>query len=255
MPLTINDYRTMLLKIEGVRNAWLNPMTNPEEREWAIPIYADCLGGNLTYASLNPQGDENKPVEIDGLYKVLLEFETDDAVGSLNESLLTYKVSRGPLKGVVLSMDSTNADFISGAIDFSTDFVSVVSVNIIEVLKSMAHEILTNMPLTINDYRTMLLKIEGVRNAWLNPMTNPEEREWAIPIYADCLGGNLTYASLNPQGDENKPVEIDGLYKVLLEFETDDAVGSLNESLLTYKVSRGPLKGVVLSRFSQIAFE
>ena len=38
-----------------------------------------------------------------------------------------------------------------------------------------AHEVLTTNPLTIYDYRKLLLKIEGVRNAWLDPMMDPSK--------------------------------------------------------------------------------
>ena len=131
-PLTILDYRKLLVKVEGVRNAWLDPMTDPTQignyRESEIPVYADCLASKLSYEQLNAAGKENPRVRLSGLYKVLLELEIDDVLGSLNESRLLYQIKRGPLKGVVVSLDSKGADFLAGAIDFRVDFQNIVEV-------------------------------------------------------------------------------------------------------------------------------
>ncbi len=132
-PLTINDYRKLLLKIEGVRNAWLDPMQDPSQAgnylESEVPIYADCLAGELSYAPLNTLGKQNPRVPLRGLYRVLLELEIDDQLGSFNETKLTFTVNKvGPLKGVVLSLDSKDPEFLSGTIDFSADFQGVAQV-------------------------------------------------------------------------------------------------------------------------------
>ncbi len=132
-PLTMNDYRKLLLKIEGVRNAWLDPMMDPAQednyKESEVPIYADCLAGGLSYDPLNSQGNENPRIPLSGLYRVLLEFDIDDQLGSLNETKLTFTVIKaGPLKGVTLSIDSKDPGFLSGEIDFSADFQGVAQV-------------------------------------------------------------------------------------------------------------------------------
>lgn len=107
-------------------------------------------------------------------------------------------------------------------------------------------EILTCNPLTINDYRKLLIDIEGVRNAWLVPATEAE-----IELYLDCANSKLVYSPndiraveeeiedvgddlLNDGNDEIipfipidveathpswRPVKINGLYKVILELE------------------------------------
>ncbi len=54
-----------------------------------------------------------------------------------------------------------------------------------------AHKILPTHPLTINDYRKLLLKIEGVRNAWLVPHCGSAETK----IYADCENSKLTFST------------------------------------------------------------
>jgi uncharacterized protein len=129
-PLTILDYRKLLLKIEGVRNAWLDPMTDPGQvgnyRESEIPIFADCVEGALSYQPLNKLGAENQRVRLSGLYRVLLELEIDDLFGSLNEHRLVYQVRRGPLKGLIFSLDSQDPAF--DAVDFGTDLANVLQV-------------------------------------------------------------------------------------------------------------------------------
>ncbi len=131
-PLTLYDYRRLLLRIEGIRNAWLDPMTDPDQpgnyRESEIPIYADCHAGELSFETHNALGNESPRVRPWGLYKVLLELEIDDELGPLNETALVYQVRRGPLKGVVLALDSDHADFHAGKIDFGPDLDQILQV-------------------------------------------------------------------------------------------------------------------------------
>ncbi|HFA47580.1 MAG TPA: hypothetical protein ENJ95_01025 [Bacteroidetes bacterium] len=121
-PITINDFRKLLLKVEGVRNAWLDPMMDPGEKgnykESEIPVYADCYAGHLSYEPKNGLGKNNPRVWLSGLYKVLLELEVNDVFGSLNESKLTYRALRGQLKGVTVSIDIKDEAFKNGELDF-----------------------------------------------------------------------------------------------------------------------------------------
>lgn len=112
-----------------------------------------------------------------------------------------------------------------------------------------AHEVLTTSPVTIADHRRLLLRIEGVRNAWLDPMTDPNEpanyRLSETPIFADCLADALSHNALNLDGKFNQQVKISGLYRVLVELEIDDRLGSLNETALEITFQAGPLKGLI----------
>ncbi len=90
-----------------------------------------------------------------------------------------------------------------------------------------AKNILTQAPLTINDYRKLLIDITGVHNAWLftddaylfdNIITPTGE----VPLYADCKEDALSY------GATPHPVYVSGLYKVLLDLEDDPQAGNLN---------------------------
>jgi hypothetical protein len=114
-----------------------------------------------------------------------------------------------------------------------------------------AQEVLTTSPVTIADHRRLLLRIDGVRNAWLDPMTDPEEpdnyRLAETPIFADCVADALSHEALNAAGDSNHPVKVSGLYRVLVELDIDERLGSLNETALEFTFQAGPLKGLIAS--------
>jgi hypothetical protein len=80
-----------------------------------------------------------------------------------------------------------------------------------------AREILTVNPLTINDYRKLLIDINGVKNAWLEPIKNSQ-----TPIYYDSILHTLTFKA----SDFTEEVHLNGLYRVMIEKEKnifDDA--------------------------------
>lgn len=72
-----------------------------------------------------------------------------------------------------------------------------------------AREILTNNPLTINDYRQLIIDIDGVKNAWLEKIDEP------LTIYYDPNHYTLTFTS----AEFNEQVKLNGLYRVLIEKE------------------------------------
>ena len=76
-----------------------------------------------------------------------------------------------------------------------------------------AKEILTVNPLTINDYRKLLVDIEGIHNAWLiaeDSILDANKNRHAVneaEIYADCENDTLTYIP------NLKPLYLSGLYR------------------------------------------
>ncbi|KAA5548439.1 hypothetical protein [Adhaeribacter rhizoryzae] len=90
-----------------------------------------------------------------------------------------------------------------------------------------ARQILTCHPVTVNDYRKLLIDLEGVRNAWLLCKTCACE----LTIYADCAAGQLVYLK-----NEN-PVIPRGLYEVMLEMQADAALGDFNNGKIKQRVS------------------
>ena len=75
-----------------------------------------------------------------------------------------------------------------------------------------AKEILTVNPLTINDYRKLLIDIDGVQNAWLEPLEKQSPE-----IYYDSDRHTLTFES----SEFTKPIKLNGLYRVMIEKDDD----------------------------------
>ena len=73
-----------------------------------------------------------------------------------------------------------------------------------------ASEILTVNPLTINDYRKLLIDIDGVKNAWLEPIKNSYPS-----IYYDLSRHTLTFQA----AENTQQVSLNGLYRVMIEKE------------------------------------
>ncbi len=73
---------------------------------------------------------------------------------------------------------------------------------------SSAREILTVNPLTQHDYRKLIIDLDGVKNVWLEPITEPQPT-----LYHDPETHNLSF-----DNDElSEPVRLNGLYRVLIE--------------------------------------
>ena len=111
-----------------------------------------------------------------------------------------------------------------------------------------AHEILTTAPTIITDLRILLLKINGIRNAWFQPVSTNDSGEYEPRIWFDKSQQNLTLDNQERPNDF-LPIHISGLYKVLLELEIDLELGSLNEFGITQStVDRGgTLNGLTIS--------
>ncbi len=88
-----------------------------------------------------------------------------------------------------------------------------------------ARNILTQSPLTEDDYRKLLIDIPGIHNAWLMPYDPAKSCGPATaepPIYADCPADQLTYTQTPER------VRLHGLYQVLLDLDDDAQLGDLN---------------------------
>ncbi|NEQ10530.1 MAG: hypothetical protein F6K37_32810 [Moorea sp. SIO4E2] len=95
-----------------------------------------------------------------------------------------------------------------------------------------AREILTVNPLTINDYRKLLIDIDGVKNAWVKPIKNSEP-----PIYYDSLLHTLTFEA----SKRTQQVNLNGLYRVLIEKEknvSDEAGEEILKKNVKYKLNQ-----------------
>ncbi|MBN1301243.1 MAG: YegP family protein [Melioribacteraceae bacterium] len=84
-----------------------------------------------------------------------------------------------------------------------------------------AREILTCSPVTVNDFRKILIDLEGIKNAWLEKADQLEQN-----IYVNCEESKLTTIAKNE--DKFIQLKLSGVYDVVLELEEDDDYGDLN---------------------------
>lgn len=89
-----------------------------------------------------------------------------------------------------------------------------------------AREILTMNPLTVRDFRKLLIDLDGVKNGWLQVKQGPCEN---VQVYAECAKQVLQYFPSTPH-----PLGIQGLYDVLVEFEDVERMGNLNSGKVFY---------------------
>ena len=95
-----------------------------------------------------------------------------------------------------------------------------------------AREILSVNPLTVTDYRKLLIDIKGVRNAWLEKTAAAE-----TPLVYDPGTVSLSF----PQGEtqDGRRHRLNGLYRVLLELDGSEketrVIGQAEEKLRRYR--------------------
>jgi hypothetical protein len=114
-----------------------------------------------------------------------------------------------------------------------------------------AKNILTVNPLTVEDFRKILIDIVGVSNAFMFPT---ETVKWEqgeegidtqvipvteIPFYPDCKKDELVYA----QNSED-PVDVRGLYDVIVDLDDSEIYGDLNTGNVLYAFTQGDLLGL-----------
>lgn len=89
-----------------------------------------------------------------------------------------------------------------------------------------AGEILPNRPLTVLDYRKLVIDQDGVQNAWIVPAE--------LTFYADTVEARLLCEKPDQSGIREVPVE--GLFRVLVEYTPDirsvDAKAGVNAGVL-----------------------
>ncbi|MCK6692064.1 MAG: hypothetical protein L6Q97_08170 [Thermoanaerobaculia bacterium] len=106
-----------------------------------------------------------------------------------------------------------------------------------------AREILTVNPWTSDDFRRLLIDLDGVRNAWVFC----KECACDMPVYAVCSEEEELFLSYQkpPAGKSFSRVEPRGLYEMLLELEQDAALGDLNDRKITVNISVTDDEGTV----------
>ncbi len=82
-----------------------------------------------------------------------------------------------------------------------------------------AREILTTAPVTLLDYRKLLIDIRGIRNAWIEPVEETDPG-----LHVNFRRSRLQY---EPE-DRTEPLHLRGIYDIILELDHDPAAGDLN---------------------------
>ena len=83
-----------------------------------------------------------------------------------------------------------------------------------------ASQVLPTRPVTVDDYRRLLIDIPGIRNAWLQPV----EQSYAI----NCERSRLEFLQKKHPQQKGK-IELKGLYLVLLELEENIATDATEQ--------------------------
>lgn len=132
-PLTIEDYRKLLVDIVGVKNAWLYPYRDEDtnmvgEPDQEVPIYAHCKKDKLVYQ------ETEHPVRLHGLYRVMVDLDETDEFGDLNKGSITWQFATEKLIDIRLQIifpdwDEIDYDFISNADPSSITNLNVTLTN------------------------------------------------------------------------------------------------------------------------------
>ncbi|WP_428223903.1 hypothetical protein [Flavobacterium sp.] len=104
-----------------------------------------------------------------------------------------------------------------------------------------ASTIFTNVPLTANDYRKLLIDLEGVSNAWyIATQTQTDSWGYNLPhasetkIFVNKLEDKLSLKNKDKKNTSLPELPIRGLAKIKLELEDDPLLGDLNFLLLEF---------------------
>lgn len=89
-----------------------------------------------------------------------------------------------------------------------------------------AAEIAVNAPLTVNDYRKLLIDLPGIKNAWLE---KSDKNERPMTFIADAVSPAIIHSTVvNPSN-----LTLNGLYRVVVQFDEDERFDNLNDNGFT----------------------
>ncbi|MBD8082299.1 hypothetical protein [Chryseobacterium caseinilyticum] len=104
-----------------------------------------------------------------------------------------------------------------------------------------AAEIYTNAALTVNDYRKLLIDIDGISNAWLLPTKNIKDSNgYLLPNNAESkilinrLEDKLSLKNTDANGKKISELKVRGLNKIKIELDEDPDFGDLNSLLINF---------------------
>lgn len=95
-----------------------------------------------------------------------------------------------------------------------------------------AAQILSCNPVTINDFRKLIIDQPGIQNGWLTLAQEPV-------FYYKCSDSDRSYSIKlqKPDTGDFQDKELTGLYNVALQLEDDDELGDLNSRIIDWSVT------------------
>ncbi|HMP91396.1 MAG TPA: hypothetical protein PKD90_00875 [Phnomibacter sp.] len=120
-----------------------------------------------------------------------------------------------------------------------------------------ARQIFHNNPVSIADYRRLLIDVDGIRNAWLfTEQPNGKPFAEGVPLHAWCSQSKLLHAAKVEETITNleerahvkqqEEVQIKGLYAVKLLTDEHPLLGDLQSQVVNVKFAAGALAGYEL---------
>ncbi|MEM8487072.1 MAG: hypothetical protein AAF564_16080 [Bacteroidota bacterium] len=114
-PVTVNDYRKLLLDIPGVRNAWLDVA-----EETSPALFLSCENADVQLKPVSPEesNDErtqDKKLFLNGLYTVSLELDTirrQDQTGTHDDNSLSTDRILGEVRRTLFAHRNLSEDFV-----------------------------------------------------------------------------------------------------------------------------------------------
>ncbi|MCW3162449.1 hypothetical protein [Chryseobacterium oryctis] len=104
-----------------------------------------------------------------------------------------------------------------------------------------ASNIYTNAPLTVNDYRKLLIDIDDISNAWLIATKNTKDSNgYYLPndtetmIYINRLEDKLSLKNTDKEGKKIPELHLRGLNKIKIELDENPELGDLNSLLIEF---------------------
>lgn len=101
-----------------------------------------------------------------------------------------------------------------------------------------ARNIFTTNPVTVADYRKLLIDQQGIANAWLAKVV-----DWEPGVFADCKAKELSFKKTDHS------LKLRGVWDILLELENSDEFGNLNANGFEFTLPDGVLKGTTVELF------
>lgn len=108
-----------------------------------------------------------------------------------------------------------------------------------------AKQILTTRPVTPRDYRKLLIDLPGIQNAWM--ICDKDVVGQEVAFYADCSQDRLQIDDGSRPVASDHQIRLAGLYRTVVDLESDLEWGDLNTSDLSWTIPEGDIQDTVVT--------